>query len=262
MNTFTRFLTALTVLFGLLFSTIAIIGCGSDNIKQVADPETQFKRAMELYEKGKYYKAETEFQMFIYNYPGNTSVDSAQYLLAMCYYKDRDYAIGAGEFKKFLTSFPTSPFADDSQYRLALCHYHQSPHYALDQMDTYIAIDEFYTFLDDYPKSELEDSVSMYLNEMRNKLAKKSFRTAKMYQGFNLFDPAILYYNKILKEYSDSQFSSEALFRRSECHFKLDKPLEAREDLLEYIDRYKGEKYYNKATKRLREIEDNTRTEK
>ena len=241
---------------------VALAGCGAPNVKPIEDPRTQFELARKLFDRGKYFQAESEFQRFIYNFPGNTAIDTAQYLLSMCYYKDKDYALGAGEFKKLLTSFPASDFADDAQYRLAMCHYFQSPGYALDQTDTFIAIEEFSNFLDNYPGSEFEDSVVIYLKDMRDKVAQKTFSTARLYQKLNYFDPAIMYYDRVLEDSPDSPFVPEALFRKGECYIKLEKYIQAREAFLEYIEKYKDQKYYEKATSALRRLEDMPQAEK
>ena len=252
----------LSICILLVIPLLAFNGCGSDNVKPVEDARTQFEKATKLYNKGKYYQAEIEFQHFIYNYPGNTAVDTAQYYLGMCYYKDKDYALGAGEFKKLLTSFPASAFADDAQFRLAMCHYFQSPGFALDQTDTIIAIEEFLNFLDNYPLSDLADSVSANLIELRNKLAKKSFNTARLYQKMNRTEPAIVYYNKVIDNYTDSPYAAESLYRKGECFKKLGKFSQAADALLEFVDNNKDHKYYEKAVAMLREMEDMPKAEK
>jgi len=254
-------------LFVIILSSVAIIwsviitGCGGHNVKPVADPQTQFDRAMKLYEKEKYYDAETEFQRFIYNYPGNTAVDTAQYYLGLCYYDDDDYALAAGEFNKLLTSFPVSEFSDDAQFKLAMSHYHQSPNYSLDQTDTYIAIDEFLNFVDTYSASELYDSASIYLGELRNKLAKKDFKTARLYQKMKRFDPAITYYSKQLEDYPDSPFSEESTFRVGECYLKIEKDVKAREAFLKYLDNFENGRFHENVVKILRELEDKPKAE-
>ena len=254
----------IVILAGFLsvFFILILNNCGSDNIKPVEDARTQYEQAVKLYNKGKYYQAEIEFQRFIYNYPGNTAVDTAQYYLGMSYYKDKDYGMGAGEFKKLLTSFPASAFTDDAQYRLAMSHYYQSPGYALDQTDTFIAIEEFLNFLDNYPLSDYTDSVSLNLKAMRDKLARKAFSTARLYQKMHQSEPALIYYNKVLNDYTDSPFAAEALYRKGECYIKLGKYELARDALLEFTDNNKDHKYYEKATLILREMEDMPKAEK
>ena len=237
-------------------------GCGAGGVKPIEDSQSQFKRAMELFNKKKYYEAETEFQRFIYNFPGNTAVDTAQYYLAMCYFDDNDYALAGGEFKKLLTSFPASAFADDAQYRLAMSHYHQSPNYYLDQTDTYIAIEEFLNFLDKYAISEFSDSANFYLKEMRNKLARKTFKAGELYQKLNEYDPAVLYYDRVLDDYADSPFSEEALYHKGECLISLKKDIRARDAFLEYIDKYENGKFHKDATNKLRILEDKPQAKK
>jgi outer membrane assembly lipoprotein YfiO len=143
-----------------------------------------------------------------------------------------------------------------------MAHYHQSPDYALDQTDTHIAIDEFLTFLDNYPYSGFADSAVTHLSEMREKLALKNFKAARMYQKMNFYDPAILYYDHVLENYPQSSYSAEALYRKGECLIKLEKYLEARDSFLLYIEEYKDHKYYDDAVAKLREIEDLPKVER
>ncbi len=244
------------LIFTFAISVVGFYGCGAENIKPVASAKDQLKRAMDLYNKKKYYKAEIEFQKFVYNYPGVGAVDTAQFYLAMSYYKDKDYALAAGEFKRFLSSFPSSEFSDDAQYRLAMSHYHQSPSYPLDQTETYMAINGLISFLDTYPNSGYADSASVHLQELRNKLSHKLFSTGRLYQKMGYYDPAIMYYNKLLEDYPNSPFAEESVFRAGECYLKLEKYIPAREKLLSYVDSYKNGKFHKKAVSLLRKIED------
>lgn len=240
----------------------ALIGCGSRYVKQHLGARDQYEYAMNLYKKEKYYQAAIEFQKFVYSFPGNNEVDTAQYYLGMCYYKDEDYALGAGEFKKILTSFPASEFADDAQYRLAMCHYYQSPKYSLDQTDTYIAIDEFLNFIDNFPASEYQDSAVIYLKELRNKLARKALANGRLYQGLNKYESAIVYYDMLLDRYPESPYAADALYRKGECLLVLEKYMEAREVFLEYLDRYQDHKFHDKTISILRDLENMPKAEK
>ncbi|MBD3169203.1 MAG: outer membrane protein assembly factor BamD [candidate division Zixibacteria bacterium] len=255
------FAKRILLLSAVIASFSILAGCGGSNVKPVLDAEDQLKLATQLYEDGKYLKAESEFQRFIYNYPGNNAVDTAQFYLAMSYYMDKDYTLAAGEFNKVLTLFPSSEFADDSQYRLAMCHYHQSPHFALDQTDTEIAIENFMTFLDYYPFSEHADSANVYLTEMRDKLAKKAFRTARLYQKLKRFEPAVIYYDKVIDLYPESPYVPESVYRKAECYLELEQYEDARQALFEFIDTFKDHEFYKEATEKLRKLEDLPRAE-
>jgi len=107
-----------------------------------------------------------------------------------------------------------------------------------------------------YPSSGYADSASVHLQELRNKLSHKLFSTGRLYQKMGYYDPATMYYNKLLEDYPNSPFAEESVFRAGECYLKLEKYIPAREKLLSYVDSYKDGKFHKKAVSLLRKIED------
>lgn len=239
----------------LLLIVVLIVGCGTKTTK-VLPVNEQFKYAMNLYDNGKYFKAQTAFENLIYTYPGNAVIDTAQYYLGMCYYQRKDYGLAAGEFKRILTAYPNSGFADDSQYHIAMCHYNLSPKYSLDQSETNQAIYEFNLLMSTYVSSPFIKDAREKVAELTEKLAKKKFKDGELYLKMGYYDAALTYFSYVRDNYPSTQWAVMAYYYSGEAQFKLKKYEEAKHIFDTFIVGFPDNKLVPKAKKNLEKLKD------
>jgi len=243
--------------FCLLLVLLLVLGCaGSRKETPVLGAEDQLALAKREYEKKNFSEASLEFQKLIYNYPGAAFVDSAQYLLGMCYFREKDYPAAVGEFNKLLTSFYTSPLADDAYFMIAFAHYKDSPKAELDQKNTLRAISELNDFLEEYPQSEYAEEAQRLLFEARSKMAKKLYKTGKLYYKLKHYQSALLYLEEVLDLYPDTEFSAPSSFLVAESYLKQKKYDLAELEYRKFLERYPGNKLAGKVKKRLKKLDD------
>jgi len=246
-----RFLAIM--IFGLSVCCI-IISCSKGVTKGDLTPHDQFDKAMRLYQKEDYLKSQAEFQKVIYGFPGLAFIDTAQYYLAMSFYQIKSYPESIGEFRKLTQTYPTSALADDAQFHLAMAHFKESPGFALDQTETYSAVDEFGIFLDRYSDSPLADSARFELDHLYDKLAKKLFKSGELYLRLGNFEPALIYFGQVRDNYSDTEWAKLAFYYSAEAQMELGRKAEALETFQNFILTFPDHKLVHKAQKKIAKL--------
>ena len=248
-NHFLVYSVLMAVLVGLLS------GCGGKAVRPVLPLSEQYTLAKKHYDQKKYRQAIEEFQKLIFNYPGATVVDTAIYYLANSYFNQKDYATAAGEFKKILTNYPNSTWLDDAAFMVALSDMKQSAPAELDQQFTILALDEFNDFVETYPDSPLVPQAREKISELRNKLAKKTYKNGYLYLRTKDYPAALLYFKEVLENYPDTVWAKEALFRIAEANRLQNKIPEALEVYKRFMELYPKDKLAAKCKEKISELE-------
>jgi outer membrane protein assembly factor BamD len=237
----------LLVLFGL--------SCGPKAPKTVLDAEDQYAVARREFENKDWDQAVVELQKLIFNYPGVSFVDSAQYLLGMTYFNQEEYPLAIAEFNKVLISYPTSSLADDAAFMAAKSDFEISPKAELDQTHTQKDLQELNTFLEDYPKSDRTEEAQDLINACRAKLAKRAYRAGHLYLKMGHHAAALIYLKQILNEYHDTEWVEPAQFEIAEAFFKQKQFDKAKEEYQKFLRDFPNAKLAGKAKKRLKKLE-------
>jgi len=235
----------------LVFGPLALLACSRGGVREQLPPHEEYEMAMKHFEKGDYLKTQAELQRVIYSYPGLAFIDSAQFYLGMSYLKIKSYPEAAGEFKRLLQAYPSSPLADDAQYNLAISHFEQSPNFAKDQTETYAAIDEFGVFLDRYGDSQLIGDARQKLDILYDKLAKKLYKAGELYMKLSDYEPALMYFEQVRDNYSNTQWAIKAFYYTGEAQLKLGRRSDALETFQNFVQAFPDDKLARKAQKHI-----------
>jgi outer membrane protein assembly factor BamD len=219
-------------------------------------PDEYFEYAKGLFDKGKYFKAQTELTVIVLKYSGDPVVDDAQYYLAESHFKQKEFIIAVSEYQKLINDYPESPYVSLSQFKKAMSYQNMSSRAELDQVYTKKAIKEFQNFIEEYPKHELKENAEKYINDLREKLALKIIMSATTYRKMGIYDSAIIYYDIILEDYYDTAQAEKALFWKGMCYYGLKKYIEARVAFSTFIEKYPKHRYSRKAKKTVEKITD------
>jgi TolA-binding protein len=87
-------LRRLAVLAALL-SLWMLSGCMKQSAVQMLGPEDSWRKARDLFDRGRYYRAREALRDIALNYPGSAMIDSAQFLLGRCSFEMGDYLSAA-----------------------------------------------------------------------------------------------------------------------------------------------------------------------
>lgn len=202
----------LTYCLVLLISVIA--GCKSkfEKLQASGDTAKKYQEGLRLYNKGDYNKALILFDGLMQAYRGRAEAEELAYYTAYTNYKLKDYATARYQFKSFADSYPNSPKAEEARFISAYCYYVESPNYTLDQENTYRAIEALQLFINLYPKSERVAEASTLINNLRDKLERKSYANAKLYYDIGDYKSAVIAFKNSLRDFPDSKYAEEMDF--------------------------------------------------
>jgi outer membrane protein assembly factor BamD len=230
-------------------------GCGPKAPRTVLDAEDQYAVAKRELEKKRWDHAVVELQKLIFNYPGASFIDSAQYLLGMTYFNQEEYPLAVGEFNRLLVSYPTSQLADDAAFMVARSDFEMSPKSELDQTHTQKAVDELRNFLDDYPRSDRRGEAQELLNSCRAKLAKRAYKAGHLYFKMKRYSSALIYFRRVLNDYHDTEWVKQAQFEIAEVLYKQKEYDKARVEYQKFLQDFPEDKLVKKVKKRLKKLE-------
>lgn len=212
----------LTVVGALLIVLmLAFTGCKSkfEKLKASNDYAKKYREAIRLYNKREYSKALELFETLVARYRGQSQAEDLYYYYAYTNYKLRDYTSARYHFKTFAETYPTSSRAEECRFMAAYCYYLDSPIYSLDQSNTQSAIDALQLFINLYPKSERVAEASKLIQNLRDKLERKSYENAKLYLTIGDYQAATIAFGNSLRDYPDTKYAEEMEFLTIQAQF-------------------------------------------
>ena len=243
------------ICFYTIMTLLILGGCNKERVNnRRRTPEEQYEEAKRLFDRKKYYKAKLEFRLLVLNNQGSLLIEKAQFYLAETHFMMKEYILAIEEYEKLIRSLPRSEFVDDARYKIGMSYFKLSPHYALDQDYTHKAKTQFIQFIEDYSDSELQPEVVERLAECINKLAKKEYMTGDLYRKMNRYKSAIISYNAVINEYSETKFAELALFWKGECYRRMNELDESEKLFKDFIDKYRKSDLIQQAEEKLMEI--------
>ncbi|MBC8054260.1 MAG: outer membrane protein assembly factor BamD [Sphingobacteriaceae bacterium] len=202
----------LTYCLILLITLVA--GCKSkfEKLQESTNTAKKYQEAVRLYNKGDYNKALILFEDLMRAYRGRAEAEDLAFYFANTQYKLKDYATARYQFKVFADTYPSSPKAEESRFMTAYCFYLESPNFTLDQDNTVRAIEALQLFINLYPKSEKVAEASTLINNLRDKLEKKSYANARLYYDIGDYKSAVVAFRNSLRDFPDTKYAEEMEF--------------------------------------------------
>jgi outer membrane protein assembly factor BamD len=177
-----------------------------------SDYELKYTKALEYFQKKDYNRSQTLLEELLTVYRGTEKAEEVSYRYAYTYYHQQDFVMAGYYFGNFVKSFPYSKYAEECAFMIAYCYYEDSPASSLDQANTRKAIEELQVFINQHPGSERVAECNKLIDELRDKLVKKSFDSASLYFKLGDYKAAITALNNGIKEYPDTRYREELLF--------------------------------------------------
>ncbi|MDR9419040.1 outer membrane protein assembly factor BamD [Gracilimonas sp.] len=199
----------LLIILGFLFVFSA---CQNDRLIERGDSlEVAYEKALSFYEEEDYTEAANAFETVTRIGRGTDIGQEAQFLLAESYYNNRRYLLAASEYDRYVSLYPRDNRRQEAEFKAAICYFHQSPRYQLDQTSTREAVERFQLFNNRYPDSELVTEAAEKIDELRNKLARKSYEAAQFYVRTEQYEAAAIYLDRTINSYPESEWAARAL---------------------------------------------------
>ncbi len=201
----------------LVAISVIFIGCSSADKTELKSAESIFEKAMELFNDKEYLEAKTTFDLIRLQYPASQYADDAQYYIAECHYKREEYILSAWNYNMLRRLHPNSNFYKESLFKACLSYFNLSPQYDLDPDYTIKAIKAMSEFQAAYSSDSLSLTMDTYIQELRNRLAEREYRTAELYfRKLKSLASALIYYDLVINEYDDTKYFEPSYFGKIE----------------------------------------------
>ena len=172
----------------MLFVLPFLTGCGDYNsVMKTADYEYKYEAAKGYYTDGSYRKAAEAFMQVLAILKGTQYGDECLFMLGMSNYRMGDFEAASDYFKKYYQSYPKGHYVELCRYYCAMSYYNCVRDTRLDQTSTMEALNEFSTFLEYYPETQLKAQTQDMIFNLQDKLVEKEFLSAKMYYDLGTY---------------------------------------------------------------------------
>lgn len=176
------------------------------------DYEYRYETAKALYMDGHYRQAAELFGMLLAPLKGTQYGEESLFMLAESNMRAKDYESAAMFFKKYYQVYPKGQYMEMARYNSGYALYKQTADVRLDQTSTIEAINEYQSFLDYCPNTDLKEQAQQVIYELQDKLVKKEYLSAKLYYdlgtytinciyGGNNYEACIVTAQNALKDY-------------------------------------------------------------
>ena len=185
------------------------------------DIATKFKIGENLFNNGKFAKANRLFAQIVPNYRGKPQAEKLMFLYSMSFYEMGDYYVSGYQFERFATSYPRSEKLEEASFISVKSYYMLSPVYSKDQTETKTAIEKAQTFINTFPDSKYISETNELIKELDYKLEKKAFEIGKQYNRISDYQASIKTLDNFIFDFPGSTLREEALFYKLDSAFKL-----------------------------------------
>jgi outer membrane protein assembly factor BamD len=185
------------------------------------DIAVKFAQATKQYDAGKYSKAIRLFEQIAPLYKGKPQAEKMFYEYAQALYKTKQFYLAGYQFESFASSYPKSEKMEEASFLGAKCFTQLSPVYSLDQTDTYKAVDKLQSFIDMYPNSQNLAEANVLAKALREKLEKKAFENAKIYNTIDDHKAAMVAFDNFMINFPGTIYKEKALYYKFDSAYKL-----------------------------------------
>lgn len=222
MRTFAHCFKFMRKIVYILLSVLVLTSCNDfQKAMKSDDIALKFKLGEELYDAGKYKKANRLFEQIVPKYRGKPQAQKLMYMHAMCFYKSEQYYLSGYRFEQFVNSYPKSEKAEEAAFLGAKSYYEESPIYSKEKEETIKAIEKMQLFVNKYPNSEYLAEANKLVKELDFKLEKKAFEIAKQYNHIYDYKASIKSFNNFLLDFPGSTLREDAFYYRFNSEYNL-----------------------------------------
>ena len=162
--------------------------------------------------------------------------------------------LAINEFREFLTFYPTNPRADYAQYKLGMSHFKQMRGPQRDQSETREAVTELQRFVDRFPNSTLFAEGSTKLREAKDRLSQANYLVGYFYYRQRWYPGAIDRFQSVIKEDESYTGRDAVYFYLAESLMKLKREAEALPLYEKLLQEFEQSEFLSEAQKRVTEL--------
>lgn len=209
-------------LFYILITFLVFSSCSEyQKALKSEDIATKFTLGEQLYNEGKFSKANRLFEQIIPSYRGKPQAEKLMFLNADASYQQGDYYISGYHFERFVSAYPRSEKLEEAMFKSAESYYKLSPVFSKDQTETKDALEKLQMFINLYPESKHLAEANALVKELDFKLEMKAYSTAKQYNHISDYKASISSFDNFIIDFPGSTLREKALFYRFDSAYQL-----------------------------------------
>ena len=186
-----------------------------------SDPYLLYKEALNAFENNDFFYANKKFSEAELNFDKPELAAKSAIMACFSLYGINFYVEAEEELKRFLQNYPSDSNIVYANYLLAIVHYEQISDEKKDLQPLLEASKQIEFFLKTYPNTDYAIDLQFKKDLIENQLAAKELYVAKYYISVQKWIPAINRLKTILKSYNETVFIEEALHRLVEINYHL-----------------------------------------
>jgi outer membrane assembly lipoprotein YfiO len=232
-------------------------GCAATSgVPKVTNPADRVAVGRDMAERGDCVSAIEVFKSYISTSGGSADVDQAIYFLGICYLKTKEYDSAAIEFERLIRDYPESDSAAAASFQLGEALFGQTRPIDFDQEFTERAIRQWQGYMRAFPGHWQNGQALERVTMARTRMAQKSLDTGNLYIKLRRFEPARVYFRRVIEDYGDTPAAGHAWLGLAMCDVEQGLRQEAVQRLREIEQRFAGSDIAARAAARLKEIQD------
>jgi outer membrane protein assembly factor BamD len=187
---------------------------GAPRVQQMIEPEAQLERALTLFRRGDFRRAQTLLQRATFEMtPGQPEMAEARYYLAECYFQAGDRVQAAAEFRKVADEFPASPYAPLALLRAGDSNLRMWRRAELDPTYGETALAIYQELSGRYPDTDAAARARPHVIRLENQFAEKTYKNGMFYLKRKAYDSAIIYFKDVIANFPNARRAPDALLR-------------------------------------------------
>jgi outer membrane assembly lipoprotein YfiO len=234
---------------------LALAGCAAHVVSDVRNETERLTAGKRSLERHQYTDAINHFKIYIANSQGQAQVDEVIYLLGTAYLDSKQYPLAQGEFERVLRDYPESDSAGAASFKLGEALIGQSRPRDFDQEYTERAVEQWDAYLRGYPDHWLNAEAQRRLLIARTRLGRKMNDAAILYVKLKQYEPANVYFERVIREYGDTPAGSEAELGLARLDARRGRTAEAIQRYQAIEARYPGQQVAKDAAKERARVE-------
>ena len=196
-----------------LILALSITGCAVFRTPPPLTPENSFRQGMAAYQAQRYGRAAELLQTWADASAGDPRLPEGLFTLGRARMQSGDYLLAANTFLRVVTDYPQSPQQEESRFGVCEAYHRLSPKAPLDQENTQTALLYCASYAEYYPQAARADRARIWVSELRDKMARKSYDAGMWYFRRGAYDASVIYFQQALTEYPDTPTAPQALLQ-------------------------------------------------
>ncbi len=199
----------------LALSAVSITACSRGfKLSRYTTNESLFQAALGQYDKQKWDNAVSAFEKLTFDLPARDSLlPLSHWYLAHSHGGRGEHLLAAQAYNRLAESFATDSLADDALYEAAREYQKLWRRPTLDAQYGELALSAYQSLLGLYPDTDKKEQAGKQMDLLQEWFADKDYESGMYYYRRKAFDSAIIYFKDVVKNYSTTAKSREALLR-------------------------------------------------